>query len=313
MKVFRNIEEIEGIRNPVVTTGSFDGVHLGHLAIIKRINRLARETGGESVLITFFPHPRKVLYPETIGKDLQLINSQREKISLLEKTGLNNLVIIPFTKAFSQTSSQEFIEKILVKRIHANVVVVGFNHHFGHNREGDFDSLHKLGDTHGFKVELIPEQELHNETISSTKIRKALHKGDIQKANAYLGYRYRIKGDARTLLPETYPQHQNWYELALEEDCKLVPPNGLYVTGTYIKGLQYKGLSEIRDNTRKKEGCHHDKQVFVRFFDLNEDIHGCFTSVLFAKRLMDAAYQASVSARERAIRMATETVKELIY
>ena len=196
MKVFTNINEINGlIKNAVVTIGSFDGVHAGHKAILQRLNRIAVETNGESTLISFNPHPRKVLYPEQT--DLKLISSAEEKIELLANTGLQNLIIIPFTHSFSKISSTEFVKQFLVEKLKSKVIVVGPNHHFGHNRTGDFTYLHRLGIQFGFKVEEISILDIENEIISSTKIRKALFEGNIQKANAYLDNQYFIKGDIR--------------------------------------------------------------------------------------------------------------------
>src|ERR1035437_7131316 len=193
MRVFYGLDEIYSIPNPVITTGSFDGVHLGHRTIINRINDLARKCNGESMLITFDPHPRKVLYPQTVGKELRLITTLKEKIELLSRVGLQNLVIIHFTPEFSYMSSVDFIRDILVSRLHAYKVVIGFNHQFGHNREGNFDYLYELGQFYGFGVEEIPEQDIDNETVSSTKIRQPLSSGRIQRANAYLDHFYFIK------------------------------------------------------------------------------------------------------------------------
>jgi riboflavin kinase/FMN adenylyltransferase len=313
VKVYRNLEAIAGIRNPVVTTGSFDGVHLGHRAILKRIKRLAREIGGETVLITFDPHPRKVLFPESASKNLKLITSQKEKISLLEKTGLDILIILPFTKAFSRMSSADFVKNILVNRIRVKIVVIGFNHHFGHNREGNVDYLYQMGDKFGFRVEQIPEQELHHETISSTKIRKALSEGNIQQANAYLGYRYHIKGILRNINIANDDNGNNWYQIEIEEACKLTPPNGLYVISTCFKGVQYKGLAEIVDQPDHVRVCLHHKQVRVCFFGLKENIHGQFMAVLFAGKLYDDQYIKSKSTRERALKNAAESVKALLF
>ena len=160
MKIFRNFEEAKNIRNPVVTTGSFDGVHIGHKTILNRLKMLAEKYDGESVLITFDPHPRKVLYPDTAGKDLKLINSQEEKLELLEKAGLNNVIIIEFTREFSKVTSKQFVRDFLHGMLHAKVVVAGFNHHFGFNKEGDYKQLWDWQEKYNFEAEEIPEQEV---------------------------------------------------------------------------------------------------------------------------------------------------------
>ena len=172
MQIHYDFKDTENIKNAVVTTGSFDGVHIGHRFIINHINELAASIDGVSVLITFWPHPRKVLFPETTGRELQLINTQREKIKLLAKTGLDHLVIVTFTPEFAKTSSNDFVTKILLEKLHAKIIVVGFNHHFGHNREGSYDSLIALSENYDFRVDEIPEQAIQNETVSSTKIRQ---------------------------------------------------------------------------------------------------------------------------------------------
>ena len=174
MKIFKSFEEASGIRNPVVTTGSFDGVHIGHKTILKRLKMLAEKHDGESVLITFDPHPRKVLYPETSGKDLRLINSQQEKLELLRGAGLDNIIIVEFTRDFARTTSEEFVREYLHGILKAKVVVVGFNHHFGFNKEGDYRKLWEMREKYSFEAEEIPEQEVQHETVSSTKIDRPL-------------------------------------------------------------------------------------------------------------------------------------------
>ncbi len=235
MLVHRSLEGLS-IQKAVVTTGSFDGVHIGHKTILNRLRTIAREIGGTSVLVTFYPHPRKVLYPNTQGKDLVMINTQAEKIRLLEKAGLEHLVIIPFTLEFSKTSSVDFIRKILVEKLNASCVVVGFNHHFGHNREGNFDYLYELGKFYNFSVEEIPEQDIHNEFVSSTKIRKAIQEGNIQRANAYLDHEFFLMGPAKPASQFLDPNAMDWLEVFPEEEEKELPPPGIYA-GSVTEGL----------------------------------------------------------------------------
>ena len=253
MRVFHGLDDLIPIPNPVITTGSFDGVHLGHKAIINRINRLAREINGESVLITFHPHPRKVLFPETAGKDLLLIYSQREKIELLRKSGLQNLIIINFTQEFAQISSIDFIRNILVAKLHAAKIVIGFNHQFGHNREGNFDFLHDLGTYYNFEVEEIPEQDIHNETVSSTLIRKSLQAGRIQRANAYLDHLYLITGHLEASSNILEENNIQTYFIQTEEECKLVPPDGVYAVRLEVEGCYSKCIVNIKN-------CRYDDQ-----------------------------------------------------
>ncbi len=225
MKIYHDPDQFRKLHPTVITTGSFDGVHVGHKTIIKRLCRLAKDINGESLLITFHPHPRKVLYPETAGKNLLLINSQAEKIRLLQQTGLDNLLIINFTEEFSRITSLDFIRKILVAKLNARKVIVGFNHHFGYQQEGGYDELYALGQYHNFEVEEIPEQDIENETVSSTRIRKALLEGKIQRANAYLDHFYMIIGPLKIQQESLIPQG---YTIEIEENCKLIPPEGTY-------------------------------------------------------------------------------------
>lgn len=247
MNVYYSTADARGkIKNPVVTTGSFDGVHVGHKVIINRLNQIAGDIGGESVLITFHPHPRKVLYPEQ--KDLKLINSQEEKVELLRKAGLNNLIILPFSVEFSKTSSHDFIAKVLINELQAKVIVVGHNHHFGHNRQGDYTYLHTLSQQLGFTVEEIALQDIENETVSSTKIRKALFEGNIQRANAYLDHQYIIYGD---ILPESKMfQHLAAMVVSvhISEEEKLIPPAGVYATNLKLGDKWLKSMTVIADN-----------------------------------------------------------------
>ncbi|HNQ20626.1 MAG TPA: FAD synthetase family protein, partial [Bacteroidales bacterium] len=186
MEIHYSFDEDYKILNPVVTIGTFDGVHAGHRAILKRLKVLSEKVNGESVLITFYPHPRKVLYPDTLGKNLKMICTQNEKIHLLQETKLDHLFIIHFTYEFSKVSAEQFVRNFLVNKLHAKVIVVGFNHHFGYDKQGDYQYLYEMKDYFGFMVEEIPQQEIDQETVSSTRIRQTLSQGLIQKANAYL-------------------------------------------------------------------------------------------------------------------------------
>lgn len=244
MKVHKGFSNIE-ITNAVVTTGSFDGVHVGHKVIINRLIQRAGELGGESVLITFYPHPRKVLYPDSEGKNLRMINSQEEKIKLLEKLGLDHLIIVNFTIEFSRTTSIEFIKEYLIKRLSVKHVIIGFNHHFGFKREGDLEKLWELGRSFNFSVEEIPVQDIQNESVSSTKIRKALSQGNIQRANAYLDHPYVLSGKI-----ESYCDIADFsvIRLSFEEIDKLLPPPGGYAISIQGEDARYKAaLWIVRD------------------------------------------------------------------
>ncbi len=287
MKIFRTLEEIKDIKNAVVTTGSFDGVHVGHKVIINRLNKLAKDIDGESVLITFHPHPRRVLYPQTQGKDLLLINSQLEKIELLRKAGLDNLIIIDFTLDFAQTTSIDFVNNILINKIHAKKIVVGFNHFFGHNREGNYDFLHELAFDHGFDVEEIPEQDIQNESVSSTKIRKALHDGDIQRANAYLDHQYIMIGKLTPGSEMCYKLGLPTMSIFIDEDIKLIPPEGVYAISLNCKDQHYRGMLNIRKACTKYQPLHPDICIDIHLFDFDGDLIDETACVLFHKRIRE--------------------------
>lgn len=313
MKIFRTLNEPLPVKNAVVTTGSFDGVHLGHKVILNRITTLAKQCDGESVLVTFHPHPRKVLFPDTAGKELRLINTQREKITLLQKTGLDCLVIIEFTWEFSRMSSLDFIRKILVKQLHTKRVVVGFNHFFGHNREGDFEQLREMGNYYGFGVEEIPQQDIDNETVSSTKIRQALHEGRIQRANAYLDHYYIIIGELITCNPLPMISDMKFYRLLIDEDVKLIPPEGLYAISCEIGGIRYRGMLNIK-NTLAISDVTADKMTLeLHLFENDRNFEGTTVTVCFHKRIRNLLNFKNISEYSEQLARDKAVINELIY
>jgi riboflavin kinase / FMN adenylyltransferase len=305
MRIFRSFEEAKIIRNPVVTTGSFDGVHIGHKTILNRLNILADKFNGESVLITFDPHPRKVLYPDTAGKELRLINSQEEKLVLLEKAGLDNVVIIKFTSDFSKITGEEFVRDILHGILNARVVVVGFNHHFGFNKEGDYRHLWEWQEKYSFEVEEIPEQEVHNETVSSTKIRKAISEGYIQRANAYLDHYYMIIGTAEKYECGETEILSRFAGIKLTEECKLLPSPGIYAVSLEAGSLHCKGMIIINRQEDKSD-------VLIEVFgDLSLASDNKISS-FFHKKVHGAINLADSKSIQK-IDLAKEEILELIY
>ncbi|MBW6498554.1 MAG: adenylyltransferase/cytidyltransferase family protein [Bacteroidales bacterium] len=306
MKVFHDTAQAAGkIRNAVVTTGSFDGVHIGHKVIIDRLNQIAREIDGESVLITFHPHPRKVLYPEQT--DLKLINSQEEKIELLRKAGLQNLIIVPFSIGFSKTSSHEFVSEILVGQLGAKVVVVGHNHHFGHNRQGDYEYLHNLAADLGFSVEEIPLLDIENETVSSTKIRKALFEGNIQRANAYLDHQYIIKGRLQPSNEILVSKDVPFFTIEITEEEKLVPPPGIYASNLFMEDKWHKSVTFVFDsNTKSQKVASHLIYDTINTMDQKGILY-------FYKKVMDIPLSVNGGIAPHYFEEAKERVEDLIY
>jgi riboflavin kinase / FMN adenylyltransferase len=307
MKIFRSFEEAKIIRNSVVTTGSFDGVHLGHKKILNRLRRLADKNEGESVLITFHPHPRKVLYPGTSGKDLKLINSQEEKLELLRKAGLDNIIIIEFTKDFARTTSEQFVKYYLCDILKAKVVVAGFNHHFGFNKTGDFHQLLEMSAKYNFIAEEIPEQEIQNETVSSTLIRKAISDGFIQRANAYLDHYYIITGipalHEADFIPETMP----FYRIPVTEENKLLPPQGIYAVSTGNNTVTSRGMVLIYSDTTGEMG------IFLHPFDRQKIFTGQKTTIFFHKKISGPNESGKPGSLAASLRSSIEEITDLIY
>jgi riboflavin kinase / FMN adenylyltransferase len=312
MQIHYGLDKEFQIRNPVVTTGSFDGVHVGHQVILNRLRRLAKEIKGESVLITFHPHPRKILYPETAGKDLLLINSQQEKIELLKNTKLDHLIIVNFTLEFSQTTSVDFVRKILIGKLNAKRVVVGFNHHFGHNREGDYEYLLELGRFYNFEVEEIPEQDIDNETVSSTKIRKALLEGNIQRANAYLDHHYILKGLFVSIFKELSGVKNPSYSVQLDEECKLIPPDGIYAVHVIAGNVYSKGMAAIQ---RPHDFIYDARKIMVNvfLFDHNIQLNKKTGTVYFHKQIRDGSVYKDNQLIQSEFEESKEEIEELIY
>jgi riboflavin kinase/FMN adenylyltransferase len=306
MKIFRSFEDAKNIINPVVTTGSFDGVHIGHKTILNRLKMLAEKYHGESVLITFDPHPRKVLYPDTAGKDLKLINSQEEKLDLLEKAGLDNVIIIQFTREFSKITSEQFVRDFLHGILHARVVVAGFNHHFGFNKEGDYKQLWDWQGKYHFEAEEIPEQEVFHETVSSTKIRQAISEGYIQRANAYLDHYYIIKGRPEKYLIPGTPNLPSLLKIPLTEECKILPSPGVYAVSVDSGLVSSKGMTIIH------RGNSNISEVLLNIFDEMNFNPGNKITISFHKKIHGAINLTDSRAISK-INLAIEEISELIY
>jgi riboflavin kinase / FMN adenylyltransferase len=307
MKVFRNFEDAGIIRNAVVTTGSFDGVHLGHKTILNRLKMLAEKNDGESVLITFHPHPRKVLYPDTSGKTLKLINSQEEKLDLLCKTGLDNLIIIEFTKDFAKISSEQFVKDFLSNILKIKVVVAGFNHHFGFNKEGDYHQLWEMGKKYNFTAEEIPEQEVHHETVSSSLIRQAIGNGYIQRANAYLDHYYIITGipalHYADFLPDTIP----FYKIPVTEETKLIPAQGIYAISMGNISADSRGMVLIRKNLSE------ETEVLLHPFERGKILSGKKITLFFHKKVSGSTEPGNINLLASTLRHAIGEISDLIY
>ncbi|HEX2920649.1 MAG TPA: adenylyltransferase/cytidyltransferase family protein [Bacteroidales bacterium] len=306
MRIFRSFDEAAVIRNPVVTTGSFDGVHIGHKTILNRLKMLAEKYDGESALITFDPHPRKVLYPDTAGKDLKLINSQEEKLMMLSKAGLDNVIIVKFDIEFSRITSEQFVRDLLHNKLHARVIVAGFNHHFGFNKEGDYKQLWNWRELYNFEAEEIPEQEVYHETVSSTRIRQAINEGYIQRANAYLDHYYVIMGSSEKFIPPVDSGLPSLLKIRVVEESKLIPPSGVYAASIEEGNVCRKGMILI---CRKN---YETPQILADVMDGNDIDPGSKLTLYFHKRIIGSVCLSDEKSIPK-IKHAREEIAELIF
>ena len=265
MKVTYGLNNFKTISCAVATTGTFDGVHLGHRKILNQLVAKAKKVGGESVLLTFSPHPRIVLQPDV---ELELLSSENEKISLLEKTGIDHLIIHPFTRESSRTQSLDFVREFLVNKIGVKHLVIGYDHHFGRNREGSFDHLKEFGPIYGFEVEEIAAFDIDQVNVSSTKIRNALAEGNVELANMYLGAPYSISG--RVIKGNQIGRTIGFPTANIECDFmqKLLPADGVYAGKLHVNGHTYNAMANL--GSRPTIGS---KQRKLEVHCIGTDIH----------------------------------------
>ncbi len=289
MQVHRYSASLPPFQNAIVTIGTFDGVHTGHLQIIQQLKSEAKAANGESVIITFHPHPRRIVGQQ--NSEVRLLNTLDERIELLRKAGIDHLVIVPFTEAFASQSALEYIQNFLVAHFKPHTIIIGYDHRFGRNREGNFQLLEAVKEIHGFRIKEITEQVLHNITISSTQIRKSLHGGHITEANEYLGYPYFLEGEVvggkklgRTI---GYPTAN----IRLLDEEKLVPANGVYAVQAAILAENKTPLYEpVLLNGMMNIGVRPtvegtNRTIEVNLFDFDREIYGAILRVYFYKRL----------------------------
>ncbi|MBL7839881.1 MAG: bifunctional riboflavin kinase/FAD synthetase [Cyclobacteriaceae bacterium] len=276
MRIYYSIDDFSPVKNAVVTSGTFDGVHVGHKKILSRLTEIARKINGETVVITFWPHPRLVLYPD--DTQLRLLNTFEEKAELLKGQGVNHLLRIPFTKEFSQLSSEQFITKILVEKIGTKKLVIGYDHHFGKNREGSFEQLKLNGPKYGFEVEEIPRQDIDNIAVSSTKIRKSIEAADLATANHLLGQPYTLSG--RVVKGDQLGRQLGYPTANIEIDSiyKLVPADGIYAVQVRHANAVYQGALYI-GNRPTVNGTR--KVIEVNIFNFAREIYGETLTVEF--------------------------------
>ncbi len=283
MQVHSDFSNYINIKNPVVTVGTFDGVHLGHQKILNRLKKIASSVGGETVLLTFHPHPRKVLFND---KTVKLIHTLDEKIEVLKKNGLDHLVIYPFNRSFSTFSAERYIEELLVNQLKTHTLVIGYDHHFGNDRKGNIELLNSLKNKYNYHLEEISAHEINEIKVSSTKIRKAIYDGNIHLVPNYTGHPFHfsgiiIKGDGigKTI---NYPTAN----ISISSHEKIIPKKGVYAVKCELKNKKYgNGIMNI--GNRPTIGINQNESIEIHLFGFNEDIYGEILKVNVIKKIRD--------------------------
>jgi riboflavin kinase/FMN adenylyltransferase len=283
VRVYKDLKNIS-VSKPVVTIGTFDGVHLGHHKVLDKLKEIADQTGGESVVFTFYPHPRQVLTPDE--QNLRLLTTLDEKIELLGQAGIDHLVVYPFTLDFAKLSYSEFVKSVLVDQIHTSTLVVGYDHRFGKNREGSYEDLKKCADLYGFDIIKLDVVLANEASISSTRIRNALESGDIRQATRYLGYHYTLHG--RVVEGQQLGRTIGFPTANIESSDvhKLIPGYGVYAVFVLVDGVRYRGMMNI--GTRPTFNNNADnRSIEVNLFDFDGHLYDSAITLVFVDKIRD--------------------------
>jgi riboflavin kinase/FMN adenylyltransferase len=288
LKTFTSISDFSSTKKSIVTIGTFDGVHIGHKKILEKVIQNAVAQDCESVVLSFFPHPRMVLQADS---DIKLLNTVEEKILLLEKAGIDNIIIHPFSQEFSRLTAEEFVKTILIDRLNIQKIIIGHDHRFGRNRTADIDDLIQFGEKYNFEVEQISAQEINEIAISSTKIRNAIIDGNVSLAKNYLGYNYFFSGTVvqgkqlgRTI---GFPTAN----IEIEENYKLIPKIGVYIVKSFFKNQEIFGMMNI-GNRPTVNG--ENQTIEVNFFNFDENIYNQKLTITILDRIRDEQKFASL-------------------
>lgn len=306
LKVFSSIQEFGISSATVVTLGTFDGVHIGHQRILEKLTNSAAVLGCESLVLTFFPHPRMVLQQDV---EIKLLSTIEEKIVLLEKFGIQNLVVHPFDEIFSQLTAEEFVKNILVDKFRIKKIIIGYDHRFGRNRTASIDDLIQFGELYGFEVEQISAEEINDVSVSSTKIRNALDEGNISLANQYLGYDYFFSGTVtegkklgRTI---GFPTAN----ISIDHAYKLIPKSGVYIVSSVIEGERVYGMMNIGINPTVGGTL---QSVEVHFFDFNQDLYHQKITITLHEKIRDEEKFPSVAVLKQQLETDKQTSQRYI-
>ena len=266
MKIYSNIQEFTTSKKTILTLGTFDGVHVGHRKIIEQITQIANKEDLESVVLTFFPHPRMVLQ----DTEIKLLNTIEEKTELMASLGVNHFIVHPFDKEFSRLTAEEFVEEILVNKLHISKIVIGYDHRFGRNRTANIDDLIRFGEMYNFEVIQISAQEIETVSVSSTKIRNALHEGNIEIANQYLTKPYSLKGTIQKGKGIGKTIQFPTANLNIDSKYKLIPKNGVYAVRSWMNNQWIHGMMNIGNNPTVSG---ETTTIEIHFFDFNENLY----------------------------------------
>ena len=308
MKIYKDLSDFVKVPNAIVTIGTFDGVHLGHQAILKDMVKTAKEIGGETVVITFHPHPRQVL--NINAANLRFITTQEDKLRHLEDSGVDNVVVVNFTKEFSRVSSEDFICNYILKYINPVKLVIGYDHHFGNNRMGDFNLLNEMQNKYKFELQRIEAHDVENIAVSSTKIRHSLQQGDVEHANALLGYQFSYIGKVVSGNKIGREIGYRTANINVEKEFRLIETAGVYATYVDYDGKEYKSMTYIG----KKPTVNNDEteNIEVHLFDFDGDLYDKDIIVRFVKKIRGEHKFESLDALKKQIQIDEKVIKEIL-
>jgi riboflavin kinase/FMN adenylyltransferase len=307
VKIYNSLEEFSPDFNVVLTLGTFDGVHIGHQSVIKKLNKDAQKIGGESVLLTFYPHPRHVLFPE--DQKLKLLTTIKERSEILKKHGLQHLIVLPFTPEFSRMEPVHFVRDILVNKLKINKLVIGYDHHFGRNREGDFNLLNNLSTLYKYEIEKINPQTFKDVSVSSTKVRKLIIEDELEKATKYLGHYFCLTGEVVKGVSRGKDLGFPTANIHIVNKWKLIPNDGVYAVKLEYKKEEFIGMMNIGFN-KTFNATQRTLEVHILNFDKN--IYGEEIKVSFIKKIREVKKFTNLENLKSTLKIDENKVRNLL-